>query len=132
MQKFRIILLILIITAVCLPAQALEPGSFPIVIYANEDYRLNLTFKSYTTPVNLTGYSFKLQAKKAYGLPAFLTFSSSVTNAAAGQTSFWLTRQATAANSRASGVYDLMQTDPSGNVSYKLRGTIEIRETATR
>ncbi len=117
---------------VCTPAQALDPGNFPIVVYANEDYRLNLQFKNYTTPINLTGYTFKLQAKKSYNTPAFITFSSAVTDAANGQTTHWLTRQNTAAHAKDSGVYDLMQTAPDGTVSYKMQGTIQIRETVTR
>jgi hypothetical protein len=113
-------------------AQALEPGNFPLTIYANEDFRLNLTHTAYSSPVNLTGYTFKLQAKKAYGQPAFVTFSSAVSNAAAGQTTHWLTKRSTAANAKTSGVYDLMQTAPDGTVSYKLKGTIQFIETVTR
>lgn len=132
MSKFTLFLQALLIIAVCLPAQALEPGDFPIIIYANEDYRLNLSHTANGQPIDLTGYSFKLQARKGAGTPAFLTFSSAVTNAAQGQTSHWLTRAATAANAKAAGTYDLMQTAPDGTVSYRMKGTIQIMETVTR
>lgn len=128
----RATLSIIILLMICAPAQALDPGNFPIVVYANEDYRLNLTHKSYTSATNLTGYSFKLQAKKSNSSAPFLTFSSAVTNAAAGQTTHWITRRATADRSGMSGIYDLMQTAPNGTISYKLKGTIQIMDTVTR
>lgn len=113
-------------------ACALEPGTFDITIYANEDYRLNLTHTANGRPVNLTGYSFRLQAKKNPTTAAFLTFSSAVTDAVGGKSSHWLTRATTRANASTAGIYDLMQTAPDGTVSYRLKGAIKVMETVTR
>lgn len=113
-------------------AQAVDPGLYDITVQANEDYRLNLTHTANGLPVNLTGYSFRLQAKKNGATPVFLTFSSAVTSAPLGKTSHWLTRATTAANAGTAGTYDLMQTAPDGTVTYKLKGQIKILETVTR
>jgi hypothetical protein len=113
------------------PAAALDPGSFDITVYANEDYVLNLTHTANGVPVNLTGYTFKLQSKKTSGQP-FLTMSTAITNAAAGQTRHWLTKAATRNNANTAGSYDLMQTAPDGKVTYRLKGNIRILDTVTR
>ncbi|MBT0665743.1 hypothetical protein KI809_15645 [Geobacter pelophilus] len=128
------LIIIAILLMIAIPAQALDPGQFDITVYANEDYRLNLTHTANGVPVNLTGYSFKLQAqaKKGPGAAVLVNFSSAVTDAAAGQTSHWLSRRATAANSNAAGIYDLMQTAPDGTVTYRMRGAIKFLETVTR
>jgi len=130
MKRLTIIAALLLIPTLAL---ALDPGAFDLVIYANEDYVLNLTHKAGGQPINLTGYQFRLAAKKnATAVTPFLVMSSVVTNAAAGQTRHWLHRTTTAANASAAGVYDLMQTAPDGKVSYRLKGTIRILETVTR
>ena len=109
------------------------PGPYDITVQANEDYRLNLTHTANGRPINLTGYQFKLQAKKAAAdSAAFVTFSSAVTDPLLGKTSHWLHRGTTAANVRATGIYDLMQIAPDGTVTYKVKGTIKFMETVTR
>lgn len=117
---------------VAAPARALDPGQYDITVYANEDYRLNLVHTANGVPVNLTGYQFRMQARKTGAAAAFVTFSSAVTDAAAGKTSHWLTKAATAANVNVAGQYDLMQTAPDGTVSYRMQGKIRVMETVTR
>jgi len=117
---------------VAAPARALDPGQYDITVYANEDYRLNLTHTAGGVPTNLTGYTFRLQAKSTAAATPFVTFSSAVTSASAGQTRHWLTRAATAAHVNKAGVYDLMQIAPDGTVSYVMRGKVRIVETVTR
>jgi len=112
------------------PASALEPGPFDIIIQANEDYVLNLTHKANGVPINLTGYSFKLQAKK--GAIVFLTMSSSVVDAAAGKTRHKLSKAYTADRANTAGIYDLMRTAPDSTVTYRLKGNLKILETVTR
>ena len=114
------------------PAFALDPGPFDLTVYANEDYVLNLTHKANGQPINLTGYQYKLQAKKSAGSAAFVTFSSAITNAAAGQTRHWLSKATTRGNANSAGSYDLMQTAPDGTITYRLKGNIKIVETVTR
>jgi len=88
--RARKVVAILVVLALCLLAGrafALDPvGNFDILIYANQDYELNLIFKTDGVPENLTGRSYKLQAKKTGATAPFLNFSSTVVNAATGQT----------------------------------------------
>lgn len=117
---------------IAIPAQALDPGPFDITVYANEDYQLNLTHTAAGVPVNLTGYQYRLQAKKPGAAAPFLTMSSVIVNAAAGQTRHTLTKAATAALANMAGIYDLMQIAPGGSISYLMQGKIRILETVTR
>jgi hypothetical protein len=107
-------------------------GNYDILIYANQDYQLNLQFKADGVPENITGRTYKLQAKKTGAAASFLTFSSSITNAANGQTRYWLTRATTRANANSAGTYDLMETGTDGKVTYRLKGGFRIVETVTR
>ncbi len=131
-MKTACLLILLALALLAVPAAALDPGPYDLTVYANEDYVLNLTHKASDVPVNLTGYSFKLQAKKTAASPVFLTFSTAVVNAAAGQTRHWLTKGTTRNNANSAGIYDLMQTAPDGKVSYRVQGKIRILETVTR
>lgn len=128
----KLVLAILLLIAAVVPAQALDPGQYDITVYANEDFRLNLTHTSSGQPINLTGYSFKLQAKKTPTAPVFCTMSSSIVNAAAGTTTHTLSRRYTAAIANTAGVYDLLQTAPDGTTSYRMQGKIRVLETITR
>lgn len=132
MKRLRYICLALILF-VPLSASALDPvGNHDLLIYANQDYQLDLTFKTDGVAEDLTGRSYKLQAKKTGAATPFVTFSSAITNAAAGQTRHWLTRNATRANINTAGNYDLMETAADGKVKYRMRGTLRIVETVTR
>lgn len=128
MMKFLTFIFLLI----AIPAQALDPGTFDLTVYAGEDYVLNLTHKANGVPVNLTGYQFKLQAKKPGSATPFLTMSSAFTNRSTGQTRHKLSKAYTRSIVNQSGNYDLMQTAPNGTVSYRLKGSIRILETVTR
>lgn len=128
----RLVLLILFVCLLATPAFALDPGPFDLTVYANEDYVLNLTHKANGVPVNLTGYQFKLQAKKPGAATPFFTMSSAIINAAGGQSRHWLHRTTTRNNANSAGVYDLMEVNPSGNISYRMKGNIKVLETVTR
>ncbi|MBT0664759.1 hypothetical protein KI809_10650 [Geobacter pelophilus] len=126
------LLVIAILLMIAVPATALDPGQYDLTLYANEDFELNLTHTAAGQPVDLTGYSFKMAAKKSGVAVPFAIFSSVIVDAAAGKTRHRLSRRATAANANVAGTYDLLQTDPSGNNSYRMRGAFKILETVTR
>jgi hypothetical protein len=117
-------------------ALADDIGTYNMVVQGGSDFRLNLTFYSddkKTIPVNLSGYSFKAQIRKAAAdVTPFATFSSAVTNSGAGTASFWLTRAATAARANSAGIYDIRVTDPAGNIAYWIKGAVQFLATVTR
>jgi len=126
----RLLIVLCVLCGSAVPALALDPGQFDIIIQANEDYVLNLTHKANGVPINLTGYTFKLQAKKAGAV--FVTMSSAVIDAAAGKSRHKLSRQYTADRANSAGVYDLMRTAPDSTVTYRLKGSLRIMETVSR
>lgn len=132
-MKRLVTLMIVALFCVAGNAEALDPGVYDITVQEGEDYVLNLTHKANGLPVDLTGYSFRLQGKRTLASPvAFVTFSSAIVNPTAGQTRHWLTRAATRDRANTAGVYDLMQTAPGGAVSYPMKGTIKFMETVTQ
>ena len=132
----RLLLAIVLALALCLPAFALDApdpaGTYNILIYANQDYELNLVFKTDGVPENLTGRTYKMQAKKSGAASPFLNFSSSITNAVTGQTRYSLTRATTRSNSDSAGAYDIMETGADGRVKYRVKGTVRIIGTNTK
>lgn len=131
--RVKQIVAVLAVLALCLLAgRAFSADTYDMTVYANEDFILNLQFKADGVPENITGRTYKLQAKKTAAAAPFLTFSTAIVNAANGQTRHWLTRATTRNNSSQAGIYDLMETTPDNKVNYRMRGSIRILETVTR
>ncbi|NVO00018.1 MAG: hypothetical protein HXX17_11885 [Geobacteraceae bacterium] len=130
------LLLIMLVLSSYEPVFALDAPdpavTYNILIYANQDYELNMTFKTDGVPENLTGRTYKMQAKKSGAASPFLNFSSFVTNAATGQTRYRLTRATTRNNSDSAGTYDIMETGADGRVKYRVKGTVRIIGTNTK
>ena len=118
-----------------LPAFALEPTNYDIIMFAGEDYLLQLqVVDPYGAAVDITGNSYKAQFRKSAAPTGilFATYSTTVTNAATGRIDVKLSRAQTTANSGNLGQWDLLQTDSTNHSSYLLRGIAIVRPTYTR
>lgn len=106
-----------------------------LIMAAGADYRATLTWTTpgSGTPINLTGNSYAAQFRSA-AYPTgtlYATYSTVITNAAAGQMQLRLSRAQTRANSGRTGIWDLQQTDQNGLVSYRFGGKAVVQPTVT-
>ena len=88
-------------------------------------------------PMNLTGYSAKMQVRKSASSPDVIVELSTVNGAislggALGTIAMALTATQTAAITAKAGVYDLEMTAPNGTVTRFLAGMVEISKEVTR
>jgi len=131
----RLLLLTALFVSLLSTAYALDPAVYDAVMYANEDYRLNLTLKDSTgAAMNLTGYSYKAQFRQqpAPAGAVYATYSATVSNAATGAVTVKLSKSQTSALSGLTGFWDLQQTDSGGSISYLLSGRAVVKTTVTR
>lgn len=133
-MKRLLLIIILLASTICSSAYALDPASYDLNIQANEDYRLTIVMKNMSgNPVNLSGYSYKAQGKTtAADAVPFVNFSSVITDAAAGKVVVSLSKAQSAVRANKQGYWDLLQTAPSGLVSYYLKGILKFIATVTR
>jgi hypothetical protein len=128
-----LLLIATLLLLVAAPAAAVDPGTYDITVQAGEDYVLNLTLDSAGIPIDLTGKTYKMQGRKTpLDVAPFLSFSTAVGNGTSGQLSAWARHGSTRAAAGNFGVYDLMQIDPDGMISYIIRGALRILPTVTR
>ena len=111
-----------------------QDGTADIVFFQGATLEYNMTLYSPTTatPMNLSGYSAKLKAKKAQSGEIVLALSStdsSITfpSATAGQVRFNKTAASMASlTAPVNGVYDMELTSGAGKINKPLRGTFKI------
>jgi hypothetical protein len=118
-----------------LPAFAIDPGTFDVIMQAGADYKLTLKLTDATAqPVNLTGYGYAAQFRPTTdaAAPVFATFSTAIPTPVSGQVEVKLSRRWTSTMAGKTGVWDLQQTDATGAVSYLLRGKTVVSPTVTR
>lgn len=130
-------LCLLLFTVLSLPfsVHALDPAIYDAVMYANEDYRLNMVLKDSAGAVmNLSGYSYKAQFRSAPA-PAgivYANYSAYVTSTTGGALTVRLSKAQTSALSGYAGFWDLQQTDSASAISYLLSGRAVVKTTVTR
>lgn len=131
-RKLAVAMVIIAVAAIV--AHAADTAD--LVMRAGADYRATLTWTQPVTKaaVNLTGNSYAAQFRTApYPGGALLaTYSTVVTNAAAGQMQLRLSKAQTRALSGKAGVWDLKQTDAAGLVSYRFGGMAKCLPTVTQ
>jgi hypothetical protein len=136
----RLILIIFALLVLCSPLHAATshidmPTPFDITMLAGSDFSLSLkSTNELGTTIDLTGYQFRAQFRSAPA-PAgvvFANYSISIMNAPSGLFQVTLSRFKTLSLSGKSGVWDLLQTDPSGKVVYLISGKAAVKPTATR
>jgi hypothetical protein len=105
-----------------------------IIMKAGADYRATLTWSAAGKAMNLTGYSYAAQFRTAPAPAGTLlaNYSTVVSDAGKGQMQIRLSRRWTSQLSGKAGVWDLRQTDPSGNVTYQLGGAAKVLPVVTQ
>lgn len=113
-------------------------GSYDILIEQGATFRLHILYKdSNDAPVNLTGYSARMQVRQKYSSPtALLTFTTldgSITLGGAAGT-IDITGAATVTDdvTGCCGVYDLELVSPGGVVTRLIQGNATISPEVTR
>lgn len=141
MKRFIIAIALLF----ALPVYADSPGALNLTASQGEDFSKTIVIQTCsawnptytactgtTTPMNLTGYTFRAQVRQNYtDAAAFSTFSTSTTPLI-GTVTLRLNRSKTDALANKSAFWDLAMTAPSGDISYLLRGTFTVKYSATR
>lgn len=113
-------------------------GTHDIVIEQGATFRLSLVWKDPNgTPYDLTGYTARMQVRKAYGsTSSMLSLTSGagdiVLGGALGTIVATASATATAALSGLQGVYDIELVSPGGVVDRVLQGTVTISPEVTR
>lgn len=107
-----------------------------IVLYQGKTVNFEVIWGG-STPINVTGYSAKLQAREtATSANPMVTFQSPSSGIIVGTTdgkfTFSMTATATAALTPAVGVYDFEITSPSGIVYLVMSGKFKIEAEVTR
>lgn len=134
----KTIILLLTIALFALPLRAQNqndlPTTFDMVMLAGADYSLALTNTTAEgTAVDITSFQYMAQFRSAPA-PAgtlFATYSTTTTNAAAGQFKVTLSRARTTALSGKTGVWDLLQVDNAGKYTFLLSGKAVVKPTVT-
>jgi hypothetical protein len=136
MRRIGTIIGMLIVAALMLAAIG-RAGDLPapgdIICSQGEDCQTQLTFKSNGRADNLNGYQYLAQVRAHYPDTASLaSFSVDLSQASSGRVNLVLPAALTSALVGKVGVWDLRQTDPSGNVTYPVRGAFKCVWSATR
>ena len=109
-----------------------------LTIEQGATFMLNLVYKDSTgTPINLSGYSARMQIRRAYTSPSSLaTFSTENGRIALGTVSGTIEVTGDAALTSAlaakTAVYDLELVSPVGAVTRLIRGTVTITPEVTK
>ena len=113
-------------------------GNYDILIEQGATFLFNITYKnSAGTPINLTGYTARMQVRQKYSSPTtLLSFTSAggniVLGGAAGTIAVTGSADATAGVAPCCGVYDLELISPSGIVTRLVSGVANITPEVTR
>lgn len=118
----------------------MTPAELDLVIYQGATFRRTFTWKtgSSLTPVNLTGFTARMQVRKKITDPdpvISLTTSNGgivLTNPTAGEFEIVITDTLTSALTIKTGVYDLEFVAPGGDVSRLMQGAVEVSPEVTR
>lgn len=118
------------------------PGTLNLDMYAGATFDYTLTWAEDSTPVNLTGYSARMQARRSYTESAYvfeLTSSSGITLGGSAGTIALLysatntaTVGTTLANTKTQLVYDLELVSGTGVVTRLVQGVITVWPEVTR
>jgi hypothetical protein len=111
------------------------PTPFDVVMLAGSDFNFPLKATNATgAAIDITGYSYRAQFRSAPapGGVLFANYSTAVLNGPAGLFQISLSKFKTLALSGKAGVWDLLQVDPTGKVTYQMSGKAAVKPTATR
>ena len=111
-------------------------AQYNIIIEQGATWRLSLTWKdSAGAPIDLTGYTARMQVRQAYGAADALLSLSNGTGITLGPSAGVITLTASATQTAAiaarNGVYDLEMVAPDGTVTRLLQGSVTISPEVT-
>ena len=114
----------------------MNPGRYNITVYNGTTFALSPVWKVDNLPVNLTGYSAKMQVRDISGnlIVELSTANGKITiTPALGQVNLALTATQTASGTLAAGNYnyDLNLTDSASNVYKILEGAFAVKASVT-
>ncbi len=115
-----------------------EPANYNLVIYQGANLSQVFTWQdSNQTPVNLTGYTARMQARTSITAdPPFISLTTEnggiALGGSAGTVTLTMTAAQTASIIETVGVYDLELVSPSGIVTRFLQGAVIISREVTR
>ena len=115
----------------------IQPGKKDFKLLQGATFEESITWSDDAGPVNLTGYTARMQAREEYeSATAFIditTGNGGITlGGAAGTIALLLSATATAAITAEHGYYDLELVSPTGRVYRLLQGKICVSKEATR
>ena len=114
----------------------MNPGRYNITVYKGTTFQLSPVWKVDNLPVNLTGYSAKMQVRQFTDSSVAVELSTDngkiVINAGLGQINMTLTAAQTTALTANSYQYDLNLTSPDGYVYKILQGAFVVNESVTQ
>lgn len=118
----------------------MTPAEIDLTIYQGATFRRTFQWKtgSPATPVDLTGYTARMQIrKKVTDATPVLTLTSAAggitfTNRSQGQFEIVISADATAALTIKTGVYDLELIAANNEVTRLIQGTVEVSPEVTR
>jgi hypothetical protein len=115
-----------------------QPANYNLVIYQGANLSQVFTWQdSNQTPVNLTGYTARMQARTSIEAPTpFIDLTNAnggvTLGGSAGTVTVTMTATQTAAITETVGIYDLELVSPGGIVTRFLQGTVVISREVTR
>jgi len=113
-----------------------NPGRYNITVYKGTTFQLSPVWKVDNLPVDLTGYSTKMQVRQFTDSSVLVELSTAngraVISAGLGQIALTLTATETAALAANTYQYDLNLTSPSGYVYKILQGAFVVNDSVTQ
>ena len=114
----------------------MNPGRYNITVYKGTTFQLSPVWKVDNLPVDLTGYSAKMQVRQFTDSSVLVELSTAngraVISAGLGQIALTLTATETAALAANTYQYDLNLTSPSGYVYKILQGAFVVNDSVTQ
>jgi len=113
-------------------------GNYDIVIEQGATFNLPITWKDQNNnPINLSGFTANMMMRATPSdTSSFINLTTSnggiTLGGSAGTIAIYMSSAATAAITQTHGVYDLILTDNSGNVTRLLQGNVIINQDVTR
>jgi hypothetical protein len=99
---------------------------------AGADFRPTLAWADKTGhPINITGNTYQAEFRDAPEGTLFARYSTVITDAANGKMQLRLSRAQTTRLSKKTGVWDIKQTTPDGQVKYRFGGTVIVKPPVT-
>lgn len=106
-------------------------ATYNITINQNADFRRSFQVKENNVILNITGYTFSGRLKSSFNDNAYVDFTTSITDAAAGTFTVDLADTVTATMKPGTWVYDIIMADTATTKTRLLNGNAFVRQGVT-